>query len=709
MSGNRNTGSGKRYSSKGHNKRYKKKSPAGEYYTALGEYVTNEWLKKAIVECERDLIQIATQDIKEFVSSFRFDKFDYDLIKEEAARRDLEDVLYERLLRLHRNIREDLRIAQLSCVKCHNKGVAALIAIYICDRYGIETDGKVRGINDMVEMNLSVISARIAGKSNEIFFNSLKNNKYYKELDKKIYASERKLKSMIVDRIPEHMPDLYPLARGTKRHFILHVGPTNSGKTHDAIEALKKARRGIYLAPLRLLAYEIFDRLNDDGVICDMITGEEEMFLPGATHISSTIETLSVLEEYDVAVIDECQMIGDKSRGGAWTRALLGVCASEVHVCSDESCLDLVIRIIEECNDTYTVNYHYRSVPLVFDDSEKFDFPGSVKDRDALIVFSKKSCVAVAAKLQSYNIKASMIYGMLPYDVRMNEVKRFTEGETQVVVATDAIGMGLNLPIRRIVFLETAKFDGDEVRPLCATEVKQIAGRAGRLGIFDKGFYTSQYFPKDIKSMCEGRLPMIDKARVSIPESIIYLDYPLSEILTKWLEMTNESIYEKADLTEDLMLCRKLETIVDDKKILYDFLTIGFKSNKPFLMDIIMECARMEQYSGEDIDDDIMDLIDFTAVMSDRTLQSMNLERLEDLYLKYDLIYAYLRKFNHREHLSEIMELKRDCSAKIIDRLANQELDVRRCPGCGEELKWNYPYRICEECHKRGVKVKRRR
>lgn len=709
MSGNKNTGSGKRYSSKGHNKRYKKKSPAGEYYTALGEYVTNEWLKKAIVECERDLTQIATQDIKEFVSSFRFDKFDYDLIKEETARRDLEDVLYERLLRLHRNIREDLRIAQLSCVKCHNKGVAALIAIYICDRYGIETEGKVRGINDMVEMNLSVISANIAGKSKEIFFNSLKNNKYYKELDKKIYASERKLKSMIVDRIPEHMPDLYPLARGTKRHFILHVGPTNSGKTHDAIEALKKAKRGIYLAPLRLLAYEIFDRLNDDGVICDMITGEEEMFLPGATHISSTIETLSVLEEYDVAVIDECQMIGDKSRGGAWTRALLGVCAGEVHVCSDESCLDLVIRIIEECNDTYTVNYHYRSVPLVFDESEKFDFPGSVKDRDALIVFSKKSCVAVAAKLQSYNIKASMIYGMLPYDVRMNEVKRFTEGETQVVVATDAIGMGLNLPIRRIVFLETAKFDGDEVRPLCATEVKQIAGRAGRLGIFDKGFYTSQYFPKDIRSMCEGRLPMIDKARVSIPESIIYLDYPLSEILTKWLEMTNESIYEKADLTEDLMLCRKLETIVDDKKILYDFLTIGFKSNKPFLMDIIMECARMEQYSGEDIDDDIMDLIDFTAVMSDRTLQSMNLERLEDLYLKYDLIYAYLRKFNHREHLSEIMELKRDCSAKIIDRLANQELDVRRCPGCGEELKWNYPYRICEECHKRGVKVKRRR
>lgn len=688
--------------------RYKRYSPAVDYYTALGEYVNADWMRKTIAECERDLLKIATGDIREYVTKFRFDKFDYELVREETGKRSLEDVLYERLLRLHRNIREDLRISQLASVRYHNKGVAALCADYLCDRYGIDTRGKNREINELVESNLFVISPHIAARSREIFNNSIKNNVYYKELDRKIYASSRKLKSMIVDRIPEHMPDLYPLARGIKRHFILHVGPTNSGKTYDAIEALKKAKRGVYLAPLRLLAYEIFDRLNEDGVICDMITGEEEMFLPGATHTSSTIETLSVLEEFDVAVIDECQMIGDKSRGGAWTRALLGVCASEVHVCSDASCLDLVIRIIEECGDTYTINYHNRSVPLLFDDSQKFEFPDSVKNGDALIVFSKKSCVAVAAKLQSYNIKASMIYGMLPYDVRMNEVKRFVEGQTQVVVATDAIGMGLNLPIRRIVFLETSKFDGDEVRPLCATEVKQIAGRAGRRGIFEKGLYTSQYFPKDIRTMCEGPLPMTEKARVSIPESIIYLDYPLSEILTRWLEMTNESIYEKADLTEDLMLCKKLETLIDDKKILYDFLTIGFKSNKPFLMDIIMECARMEQFSGDDIDDDIMDLIDFIAVMSDSVLQKMSLEKLEDLYLKYDLIYAYLRKFNHREHLSEIMELKRDCSAKIIDHLANQELDVRRCQGCGEELTWNYPYKICEKCHKNGVTVKRR-
>lgn len=703
--------------SKGRSKRsfkshyYAKKSQSynGNIKTVLGDDLTMEILRQYIIQSKKAITDICLEGLSEYVQNFKFNKFDIEVIREECKRNSLEDVLYVRVLRLHKNIREDLRLSQFAHVEKYNSGIFPFIEDYLIKEYAIQCENGTRALREMIEHAISVISRDIALEEKRVFIKNLEYNNHYREIDKKLFSNERRLKSMILDRIPDFMPDVYPLARKMDRHFIFHIGPTNSGKTYDAIEALKKAERGIYLAPLRLLAYEIFDRLNESGVICDMITGEEEMFLPGATHISSTIETLSIFEEYDVAVIDEGQMIGDRSRGGAWTRAILGVCAKEIHICSDASCLDLIIRIIEECGDTYSVNYNERAVPLVCDEESDFIFPESVKDGDALIVFSKRDCIAVTAKLQTYDIKASMIYGMLPYDVRMNEVRRFVEGDTRVVVATDAIGMGLNLPIKRIVFLETTKFDGETVRPLVTTEIKQIAGRAGRRGMFDVGYYTSQYFRDEIKSAVEGQLPTIKRAKLSIPESIIYLDYPLSEILSKWVETANESIYEKEDLTEQLELCKKLETLVDEKRILYDFLNIGFKSNKPFLLDIIMECARMEQYSKENLEDDIMDLIDYTAVMSDRELDRMDLERLEDLYLKYDLIYAYLRKFNHREHLSEIMNLKRDCSAKIIDRLQNEALDVRRCPCCDREIPWNFPFKICEKCHKEGRSVRRRR
>ena len=109
---------------------------------------------------------------------------------------------------------------------------------------------------------------------------------------------------------------MYPAARSRKRRFILHIGPTNSGKTYEAIEALKKADSGIYLGPLRLLAYEQYTRLNRDGIPCNLVTGEEEAFIPFAQHRASTVEMLPLDEEYDCAVIDEAQMVGDSSRGG---------------------------------------------------------------------------------------------------------------------------------------------------------------------------------------------------------------------------------------------------------------------------------------------------------------------------------------------------------------------------------------------------------
>jgi len=119
-------------------------------------------------------------------------------------------------------------------------------------------------------------------------------------------------------------------ARKIPRKIVYHMGPTNSGKTYHAIEALTKSRKGCYLAPLRLLAAELYDTMNSKGVRTTLLTGEEVIEVEDATHYSSTIEMAKLNEEFSCAVIDEIQMITDKQRGWAWTRALVNLHAYEV-------------------------------------------------------------------------------------------------------------------------------------------------------------------------------------------------------------------------------------------------------------------------------------------------------------------------------------------------------------------------------------------
>jgi hypothetical protein len=134
-------------------------------------------------------------------------------------------------------------------------------------------------------------------------------------------------KEFRLDRYPES----FPLARQIGRKMHLIVGPTNSGKTHEALEALRKAKSGVYLAPLRLLAMEVYDRLTAAGVPCELHTGEEHIVIPGARHICATVEMLDAHTPVEVAVIDECQMLLDEHRGWAWTAALTGAPAARVY------------------------------------------------------------------------------------------------------------------------------------------------------------------------------------------------------------------------------------------------------------------------------------------------------------------------------------------------------------------------------------------
>ncbi len=281
---------------------------------------------------------------------------------------------------------------------------------------------------------------------------------------------------------------IHSKARRKNRQIIYHMGPTNSGKTYNAIEALAKASRGCYLAPLRLLAGEIYDTLNTKGVPTTLLTGEEVIETPHAEHFSSTIEMARLKDEFDCVVIDEIQMISDKQRGWAWTRALIHMDSQEIHLCGDASALELVEKILKLTGDELSINQYERKTELIVE-SGPVEME-NLRSGDALIVFSRRNALKNKIALEKIGHKVSIIYGALNPDVRREQARRFDSGETSIIVSTDAISMGMNLPVKRIVFSTFVKFIASKEYHLSSSDIKQIAGRAGRFGRFPKGFVT---------------------------------------------------------------------------------------------------------------------------------------------------------------------------------------------------------------------------
>ena len=281
-------------------------------------------------------------------------------------------------------------------------------------------------------------------------------------------------------------PDTFNKARQLQRKVTLFVGPPNSGKTHAAFERLAQALDGAYLAPLRLLALEGRDRLVARGVPCSLLTGEENVPAAGARVVSSTIEMVGTSTPIDVAVIDEAQMIFDASRGWAWTQAIVAVPANEVIIICSAYAVPAIENLLGLCGERCTVREFERKqhVQLLPDPVPV----SALQLGDAVVAFSRRDVLMLRDRIAAAGHPVSVIYGALPPEVRKREAARFAEGASHILVATDAIGMGLNLPIRRVLFSTMSKFDGVNDRPLGEGEVHQIAGRAGRFGIHEEGF-----------------------------------------------------------------------------------------------------------------------------------------------------------------------------------------------------------------------------
>jgi ATP-dependent RNA helicase SUPV3L1/SUV3 len=477
-----------------------------------------------------------------------------------------------------------------------------------------------------------------------------------------------------------------------KRHvrYVLHIGETNTGKTHHALEKMKEAASGLYLAPLRLLALEVYDKLNAEGIPCSLKTGEEEKMVPNASHIACTVEMFHEKEFYEVVVIDEAQMITDKDRGFSWYKAITKANALELHIIGSRNSQNMLLELLGDAD--IEIHDYSRNTPLEVE-SKKFDIK-HIKKGDALICFSRRRVLEMASRLQNDGHSVSMIYGSMPPETRKKQIQQFNEGKTKVMVATDAIGMGLNLPIRRIVFLENEKFDGTRRRLLTSQEVKQIAGRAGRKGIYDVGKVA---FTNDIKKM-KNLLHQEDRPvqtfaiapTNSIFERFQRYYHDLGTFFELWGKFESPKGTKKSSLAEERMLYEMIAGTEIEARLtlmdLYGFLHLPYSKNEP---------ALTKQW------EETMYAIIQGRELPEPIVKERSLEELELSYKAVGLHLLFLYRLGERTETIYWERLREEISDKVQERLKTDiKKFEKKCKTCGKKLPWNHSFPTCDACYR---------
>jgi ATP-dependent RNA helicase SUPV3L1/SUV3 len=280
-------------------------------------------------------------------------------------------------------------------------------------------------------------------------------------------------------RVPE--PEIVLPFRLTEPETVVaHVGPTNSGKTHSALEFLADTGRGVFAAPLRMLAQEAHRRLSAQlgAERVGLVTGEERVN-EHAPIICCTAEMAPLSGE--VLVLDEVQWADDSERGSAWTRLLLAGEYRHILLLGAVEALPLIENAFPQAE----VRFFERKAPLDWTGAVSFQ---SLRRGTVVVAFSRRAVLALAGELNRRQPgKVAVLYGAMPLASRRLEIERFVNGAADVCCATDVLGHGVNLPCETLLFAESQKFDGEERRDLHAWEIAQIAGRAGRFGLVERG------------------------------------------------------------------------------------------------------------------------------------------------------------------------------------------------------------------------------
>jgi ATP-dependent RNA helicase SUPV3L1/SUV3 len=534
----------------------------------------------------------------------------------------------------------------------------------------------------------------------ERYINRLEREKTKKEKQEERTQQLIKKTSEVIDPITQEIYSMWFNNNSTE--YIINVGPTNSGKTHKAVDELMKSGDGVYLSPLRLLAFENYEKINELGYPCDLFTGEDKV-INGSSLSSRTTEMMDYKNEYDVVILDECFLIGDVNRGKSWLKVILEAKCRKMYLITSNEGLYILEEILTKLNRKYTINQFTRLTPLTFSD-KKYNIK-KIKPKTVFITFSRVDVLLQKATLEEKGHNVSVLYGNLPPEVKKQQIKKFINGETDVCVSTDVIGMGVNLPCDNVCFLNNRKFDGVEVRELTSTEIKQIGGRAGRYGFSEEGTiycygFSSSSFIKKFNDPAE------DIKRAYLPINI--------DIVSKLLQNTLHgklSFYEKLDLTPDelkhiispeqtdtyLELLGKNQTLekleihtawrllnlpVTESSLNYwSMITERVYSELPVVYRPSKITKPKDTYQLKSVEDEL---------------------KRVDLFLNFTNIYEFQHLVN-QDNIEMIKGYKNELINSITDFLLDKKLSNKKlCITCGKNVGLSWQHKECNSCFKAG-------
>ena len=494
----------------------------------------------------------------------------------------------------------------------------------------------------------------------------------------------------------------YTQARTLGRRFIFHAGPTNAGKTHAAMAALMEAESGVYAAPLRLLALENFDAMEAAGLETALRTGEERLGVEDPTHLACTVEMVPTTGYWDIGVIDEIQMLGDPDRGSSWTRAVLGLAAREIHLAGGAEALPLIETLLALTGESLEVRTYERKTPLHILDEPVI----TPQKGDAIIAFSRRAVLRIRNELAAQGIRAAVIYGALGPEVRRAEAARFRTGQAPVLVATDAIGMGLNLPIQRVLFAEAEKYNGSFHEPLSSSLICQIGGRAGRYGLHVEGhvgtYEWNGLHPRadipdcDMLKEAFDQGPEMDEARPAIsptaedlaaftPASPDSLGY--DSFCKHWNQSETFQARTQADTRAILALCARVGDIpIQDAAALMGAPVRG-PELPPSLVSFIQ--GRMQREFARPL----------APQSISRITNDNHLEAHETFVSQAGLYLWVAERFPHVCPHAHVIAQQREFATQAIAKfLGLGKPIITTCQDCDQPLPHGTPHRLCDTC-----------
>ena len=360
------------------------------------------------------------------------------------------------------------------------------------------------------------------------------------------------------------------------------LGPTNTGKTHLAIETMLSFESGIIGFPLRLLAREVYDKIiqRTDISKVALITGEEKIIPMNAKYYLCTVESMPLNKLVDFVAIDEIQMCADDERGHVFTDRLLNFRGEKLTMFLGSHTIKNIINSLEE------------KVEFIFKDRfSKLSYVGHKKisrlnPKSAIIAFSIEEVYAIAELVRRQKGGSAIVMGSLSPKTRNSQVKLYQSGDVDYLVATDAIGMGLNMDLDNVYFSSLKKFDGKKLRKLNLSEISQIAGRAGRYRN-DGSFGITG----DCKELSAEEIELIESHKL---EPIQYIFWRNSNLNFKNFESLINSLDEKP--TKKIL--RRIYDC-EDEKLLKFFLKEHSKYNilnEKNSLEIIWECCQIPDF-----------------------------------------------------------------------------------------------------------------